>query len=992
MEQLTRSSNVAYPVERSIMEENNEKTAAPAKEADIKEEEKKRALRRRVSDEDKRKIQEQYEEQNRRRRARGEEIDEKELEEQKKAIESGRPLIAGGAGDGLFEFFDIAKFEGNDVLKELAIRLRDAGLENKVTDQSLEDIRREVYAKIGIGSITEDEGKIFISEIVKKIIEQRNSQNKQENGLGGQAGDQHFENFPAHLFAGTPLEAIANEIVQAGKTTKRVPDTTVDSWERRVQDIYGRGQIDAALFELFGREMGGVLRERRDDEASPAGRNGGRREGAERPENTPRSIQDVCRWIIRKEGDQWGTGGVNELLDEGGNFKQANFLKWVRERMLFWNGFDPDNPQLNLLGSVGIETEFRTIGIGTMITNVKQYFRDEKKIDEKTGRNVIYEDLADHIVAEAFLFNTSRNYDAEYRYVMWKDQDISELIDKQYQRSIFTNSDNLKRILSLSEEYGKEGDTKVGDSIRKAFEIYYNISDFEELEKILEGGGEGFLRRETFEDALRVVLKKPGNFPAGDLPEAYKELFGKLFDKSGNAVKKEFISYINLFNIPGKDSTAVNLVREAVRLTVSRMYGLESGLDDSIEERGLKRKNLEYAETWAYSMLRWSGAAARNDTTAIGYDAFTKVQRFQQYRIRQSKATRGGKFGNEYDLPPIKRMTLDFFSGVFVEKPVGEKQNYTPLEIFKELDAVDKQILQLRGNRKEEELPDEVKLKIKELRKFKDDEWFSKLRFRQFAQLDYAANHAARGYKAFHSMLGAEELRIDEISKYEPFRGYVIDRAKFEEDLKENFMKPIRYAFQTYTDIDYSKKIRVQVNAGKDEERPIYEEMTYAEAMFGPEVLQDYYKRDRRGRIEKREVKRADGKTVKKPVIDEEKLASIKGRRLLYKRVIRAILAGRIKSHRDRFSGYAKMDYEQIQQFYKALRSIREIDLAEGDEKTKIDATRYFFTKKDIEWMRKYSGTETWKMAIMDISPGATWGATKGFGKAFKDWFQEIFQ
>jgi hypothetical protein len=154
---------------------------------------------------------------------------------------------------------------------------------------------------------------------------------------------------------------------------------------------------------------------------------------------------------------------------------------------------------------------------------------------------------------------------------------------------------------------------------------------------------------------------KPNNEP---IPADYKGLFDSMFDASGQPIKKDFLKFVNLFNDTGKKQSEIALVREALRLAGEQRHGLESGLNSTGAERTVKRKNLEYAEMWAYTMVRWTGAAARNDTTAIGYDAFAKTQRFQQYRIRQSSASRGAPHGNEYDLPVIKSLTLDFFNGI----------------------------------------------------------------------------------------------------------------------------------------------------------------------------------------------------------------------------------------------------------------------------------------------------------------------------------------
>lgn len=942
------------------MDENIEKAEKTGEGGEDKEKKKKAVEVVTVAEEKKEQARKAWEEENKKREAKGEKITDEDKELQRRMIERGKGPLGGGSGDGYFEKFPTDRFD-NTPLKDFAEEVKQLGQNSQITEERLQQITTLVNDMIGLNSVSEDVGRDFIEEINKVRTARDTGQPYGEQAsfpmqeaAGGQGenqttGDGNFENINITNLKGTPLEPLAQQIANLGRAGVRPTQEMVNRWINQSTQLLANGQITPEQHQAFESDLRGLFQ---TQVAIQEGREVGR-------SNTPKSIQEVCLWIIQNEGDEWGPDGPNALLDrtddlDKAEFSQANFLKWVRERMLFYDDFNPDDPNLNLLGAVGFETEYRTIGLGTMINNKKQYFKDRKN-------NQVYEDFADAIVNEIFLFSTSRGFDAQYRYRMWSDEDLPKFLQELHQRSIFTNQSQLQKILKFSAEYGT-GDTKVGDSIRTAYEAYYYMSDYEKLVEKL-GEDNPFFTREGFENSYRLLNDLSRN---GEIPENYQKLFDTLFDQNGRPIKSKFIGFVNIFNETGKNQSTVNLVREALRLAISHKYGLENGLDiDPVNEaekkrRKTRRKNLEYAERWANSMARWTGAGARNDTGAIGYDAQTKTMRFQQYRIRQSNEERGGAFGNQYDLPILKDLTLDFFNGIFVEKEVGENRNYTPFEIFEKLDEIDAM-----------NISDEEKLSLK-------NPWYEKLKFKSFTELDYASNHLGRSWGLFHKLMGAEEVQIDQIVKYEPFRGLVFDRGKFEEQVKENFIKPIRYAFKTYSNIDYSKTMRVQdLKASRDAGIPVYKDVTVAEAMFGPAVLKDFYKKG---------TKEVDPEKLRSDdPVEHEKI-----RTKIYKNVARAILAAHIRSHRERGSGYSHMIREQVNMFYEALETIRAIEIEEDGEGFR-EGER-FFSEEDIEWMRKYSKTTSGRMLMTDVGAGAAGGAITGAVKGIKDFISDIFK
>lgn len=980
---MTRRAQLPYPGSRMDEEIEVKKAgqSSPKEQAQRVAEQRKadeaEAARRNITLErvqDERRVKARWETVVKEREAAGKKFTPQEMEDIKQKIAKGElPTISGGSIDGAFDGIDPEKYKKTKKLYDLAQELRALDRNDPDFTKKFEGIKSSIFLLMGSSTsdVPEAEGMRLIQDINAQIDIINKSEGKSPGA--GKEGDGNLENLNMYLYRGTPLEAIAKEAMEYGKPEnvgKQISLEVLNAWTLAARRAVGSGGVTQDLADEFIRDVtGGVLAHNEQAVNSArerAGQNNqaqGRRvdaQGNEVLENTPRSIQEICKWIIKKEGDEWGHKGSSPLLDENENFIQENFVKWVRERMLHFHNLDPNNPSINLLGSIGIETEFKTVGLISMINNKKQYFRDENKKDED-GNHVVYSDMVEDIVNEVYLFNTSRNHDASYRFGMWNDEELPKLLQQIHQKSDFTTGEQMKKIFTFAANYKEGGgsDTKVGDTIRTIYEAYYSISDYDELQRVL-GKDNKFFTRKGFEDAWRI---SEGKGPDEPVAQIYSNLFDKLFEgkEPGSKPKLQpFMNFINLFNDAGKKQTEIALIREALRLAGEQVHGLESGLESTGNKRAIKRKNLEYAELWAYSMVRWTGAAAKNDTNAIGYDAFTKSQRFQQYRIRQSASGRGAPIGNQYDLPIVKAWNLDLLNGIFVEREVGEDhQEYTPLEILRQADALEAQAR--RGEITQEQL---VELKDKTL---------SRLKFKQYTQLDYANNHLGKSFQMFHHMMGANELNFDQIVTHDRLRGLVFDRGKFEEQVKEGFIKPIRYALSTYSNIDYAKEMRVQVNAGKAGEAPKYETKTIAEAMFGPVVLQGFYKKERG----------PDGK----PVIDKEKL---KDREAIYKHVVRAIIASHLQGHRRYNSGYAYMNEGQITKFYEALESMKAMEFADVGEDTQLSEGKSFFSHEDIAWMRKHSGTENWRLMLTDVAKDAGMGFMGGLFKGFKDVFDDI--
>ncbi len=742
--------------------------------------------------------------------------------------------------------------------------------------------------------------------------------------------------------------------------------------------------------------------------------------------NNITSIQDVAKIIINDEGeDRWGSiEGVPvgeksdaiypllERLPDGKlRINKANFMQWARERTMYHHTNNSRDYQLQITNLVGVDNDFAsTISIFTMDKNRNKYFKDEE-----SGR--ILDDLADQLKTEIWLFGNIRNYDLLYQEYMGQDSKLPEFLINVHNKEELTRGDSLERIMTLSENFlGSEAnkdnpqDTKVGDAARKGYEIYYYISDLEKLREIL-GNDSIFFKKEGLINVFKILEKKPHT--EGIDPESMKQI-EKLFNVDGTIKDKEFIQFINPFNDQNKPDLLINVTRELVRQAIAEKYGLEYGLEKTVHEERTKsgkfrapereflRISTTYAETWAWIMSRFTGAAARNDTNSIGFDAFTKTMQFMKYRIRQSAAGRAGQHGNEYNLGVFKQLTLDFFNGVWVQKGFADKERTTPFELMLSMDKIDRQIEDIKAGRAEGD-PAALQAKKVELAK--------RFRFDQFTQKGYAANHLGRAFEIFHNMLGNEELRLDQVVKYENFYGgaagrYVLDRTKFEEVLKEKFVKPVRYAFSTYPMIDFAKEVRELTEWGGEKKLPKYETKTLAEAMFGPIVTAEFKKNAvniKRESIKKKlkakeEVKESDREFLKKRKFNpEEKEAVWKElltgelRSQLWKRAVMARIAKDLLSHRIRTldNKYEYFGEEQVELFLHALENIPSIDVVGGqDEDLKFAYGEKFLNEEDIKWIRKNSRTTGARLFSQDIAPNMAGGFIKGIGQGIAQIFK----
>jgi len=648
----------------------------------------------------------------------------------------------------------------------------------------------------------------------------------------------------------------------------------------------------------------------------------------------------------------------------------------------------------------------------------------------------VYNALKEEILLECWLFNTSRNMDIKYRFeVMGSDENLPKLLGQLYAANVFTRANNLEKIFTLptvtrrsegkSEKERKElfksaENHKVGDITRKAFLAYYFLPDIRQLRQIL-GHDSTLFRREYIE----VVGETQSRVPRSAKSESgigYKRLIGRgekwkesWYD--GNGVLKnddktlsEFSGYINFFAEAMEDPIVKKEVRDRIvqslmpslvdetrssyeadyRIIAKRKVitgsieegeklsdeeidqRIEAELDSMIRQRAYQEA--KYADEWAFSMMRWTLAASKNDTNGIGFDAATKITRTEQYRTRQAAAHRMGALGNMYNIPIFKSIGLDMFNAILtlpvrdengdlIKDKNGKVITRTPIEIL--LAA------QNAGSDKEAMAA------------------MNQLRFLERTMTQYHADHVGRSFEVFHSLIGAKEIKLEELAKIDPFRGVTFDQAKFQETVIDGFLKSMRYAYSTWRGVDFSKKIRYFVRKDEETGEMIFEDRPLVNVLFSKEVVEGFVEKF------KREISREDYDLFKgQGVISDNILRLIQfgHRDELWKEVAKLRLAAEIYSHRDLTGPNPWLTTSQIETIYAALQKIPGNLLVDKDEKDfkKTMVTKLAFDNKDINWMRKKSRTEVGRMVGMDTADALTKGSFVGFWEAAKVFFADI--
>ncbi len=694
-------------------------------------------------------------------------------------------------------------------------------------------------------------------------------------------------------------------------------------------------------------------------------------------------------------------------------FRPENFIRWLRNKMLELHNDNPDDP-LSPLTAVAIRTLYSPVSILQMKYDKQRYFSDPQ-----TGE--ILDSLYNQVINEAWIFGVRRNYDLMYRQAMFSDEKLVETIQGINQKNEHTKSDNLEFVMSLPDNFSLDKDktdNNVGQGILLASQIYKNLPDWDSLRHLLPDDSPIFTYQ-GFVDAVKILEQK-GQWEDvksyGDLIfEKGENGRGKvtvmdvatgqpkvLIDFDGKVNRKYFIDYMNIFVTPNPAETRAKMLRELVKAAIAKELAFDMGINypPSKEEwekaqaearsstpprhismnlfRNAKRINLDFAEVNAFIEQRWNGQAARNDTGYRGYDAATKTIATQKYRERQSGDTTAGPIGNRHDIPIFRNLTPEMWTAIKTEKGKIVQQ------IFEDIVKKGKEI---RAYEKQNPSDKEGLKRLKEEQK----QLYSDLRFPQLTQLDWSNNQVKRGWEVWHDILGSEDLGFDKLVTRNIWGDPQYNDGEFHKVIRDGFIKKRRYAFASNNVLDYGANKRVFVCMyQKDDPRgegytqdedllntPYFKDMTVAEDMFGDVVTKPLRKDFDEGKLKYKtwDPNAKEGKgdlvtlTSKNGGDWDKYLSSSEARTRLLKNVCRAGLAAQIKAHRETHGTTTRWNRQVVNNFIDSLTTLQAVkqNSKTGDEDFETDENgnvKSFFSKEDLDWIRKEAGVEQWKLLM----------------------------
>ncbi|MGI8420547.1 MAG: hypothetical protein ACR2LN_07965 [Candidatus Levyibacteriota bacterium] len=677
---------------------------------------------------------------------------------------------------------------------------------------------------------------------------------------------------------------------------------------------------------------------------------------------------------------------------------ESNFMRWIRYQINVWYDIDTDEVTDYFNKMVITKNQYTSVSLGTMLYNHERYFKDEN------GQK--YDQLYQQALVEPLMMMYMRGYDIEYKNVMGDEAKLAETITKSFYLNKMTRKAFQKSFLyyqtTLGVDFdGTNSDSKMGEAWNKIYLAYYNLGDFQELQKVL-GKDSDFFTKKGMIDAITTVYEK--KYKATGLPLMGKVLgekekdFEAAFDANGKISteknREAFIRFINFFVKPSNDEDLIDVVRGALRNSVSSLLVSKEGNEErfdkvTVDGRVEDEHTVGVAELIAYSWLRISGAAAKNDINAAGFDAQSKWLRTEAYRRKMATNERGGGFGNPYTVAMFKQVLVDVFRGTNVvnawkhDKNGEEVRRLTPLEVMTNMQAITgkyekerEKIQDKLGISTSEEAKKEAKRQLSDLDNLEKVDYklmAGKLEFDDNALKQYALDHVNRAKTIYDQIMTAHEIDFDKFTVYDSaVRGVSFKRAEFQAAVQKEFLTHLRYLLASYDKLNFNMDVRSQVFTGRDEKGKDtwkYETMPLGQAIFGHLILdvplfrkkaKDITEEDKEKGYKRKGLYLVDRDG--KHVIDYDKVQSSEGKTYAWKQWALMKLGADMWTHIDRHSRDPAYGIAHYIDIIEALESIPGEVFGDETDMRKSRVTKSFFSHEQMKWLRRISGTTDFKL------------------------------
>ncbi len=436
--------------------------------------------------------------------------------------------------------------------------------------------------------------------------------------------------------------------------------------------------------------------------------------------------------------------------------------------------------------------------------------------------------------------------------------------------------------------------------------------------------------------------------------------------------KKAFTKLVNIFNSYTPNPREEGIVKAAI-------------LADASRGEDLSKTNEAYAHLIAEHLVRFTGAAALNDTDFVGYDSMTRLIHTQGYRTKMLKASsksekfdgqdeewianRGGKVGNMHSIDQFKSLIVDPMLGITTltgseeRGPDGKPLYNKPiLKVMQELN--EERRLMREEMERERSQGREVGQERKEELARGYRRTATQLYFVRNAEQHYLQNMYNRGVKLNEVIRGGKGIDFEKYSGYATEIGSYFKRKEFQDDFVA-METDIRYAYSTYGNLGYSMAIR-----GYDTNMEQWRDMSLAESMFGHQMLDIPEFRDKNGQVD-------PDRVTKKSAI-------------LYKQFLLTYMAAEFIASRQMRKWSTDPRHEMA--YYNEALDImsRLAGDFKGDERNmnNVEVSEFLFDKDRMNWLRKTSGTTRGKLYGWSAIKSLTIGRRKkeeSIGEGFNE-------
>jgi hypothetical protein len=570
---------------------------------------------------------------------------------------------------------------------------------------------------------------------------------------------------------------------------------------------------------------------------------------------------------------------------------------------------------------------------GTIIKNYLgfYYLSDFEKLEELYGKE---KGDGSYDISESTLFNFDglrkiRNKQVERNNKTYTKVDYDSYFNFGYK--LRTDENNVIKD-AAGNMYIKEDNGEVRDRAgNMIIEANGDIVNPDAAKKIIEG-----FENKKLKGAFKIVSDENGDArmveQRDEKGNVLKDKEGKIKWKAETSIKSEngFIKLINYFPEFTTNPNLRGIVQEAIGEDASASGG-----------KKLSATNKEYANNMAMFLVRFTGAAARNEVAIGGEyppmaDALSRLIHYRAGRfkyidegISDGKAKdqgKAGKTGNRETIGQFKSILTEPMLGITTTAwsgREGEAGSYRLpiLKVFEELSGARDAI----GRAKTEDERTRAQKRYTTIAS-------NKLQFDDQAERHYFDNSLLRALRINEKIKGGEELKIDQFGGYAPEIGYYFKTKEFQ-DAMTGFMQDIRYEKKSGRDQSYAMEARFW-----DYDKLKWRTMSMAEGQNGEQMVNI-------------------PEFMTNGQIDPEKIQA--NAHLLYKQFVLTWVAGEFISSRkmDKMAVGNRHEMAWYRDAILALSKIPGNFMIDESDMRKNKVGRPFFDKKRMKWLQKISGT-----------------------------------